>query len=159
MAILTLNEVLAHCRLEPDYPLDQILPYMYAAESRVAEHLNVAVFEDEGSLSSAQDAMPALLGQAYDTYKTSIDAAGLIDNPAQRQAMLDLAQTRYDEAQKQARRVMNGIVANGTIIAAMLLTAGALFENRSSDVVGLSVAKLPTDAIELLRNLRLVQMP
>ncbi|NLZ12375.1 MAG: phage gp6-like head-tail connector protein [Alcaligenaceae bacterium] len=159
MAILALDEARSHCRLEPDYPAEQLTPYIDAAQGYVVAHLNRAVFEDQKALTDAQDALAAALGAAYDDHAASVDAAALVENPAQRQAMLGLAAKRFADAQLLAARTMNGIVADGTIRAAMLLTLGNLFAHREADVVGVSVAALPTGVPELLRSYRMVQMP
>lgn len=159
MAILTPDEARNHCRLDPDYPVEQLTPYIDAAEKYVVAHLNRAVFADQATLTAAQDAMATAMGSAHDAYVSAVDAANLVTNPAQRQAMLDLAEKRFDDAQLSSARVMNGIVVDGSIRAAVLLTLGNLFANRETDVVGASVAALPTGVPELLRSYRLVQMP
>ncbi|WJJ94000.1 head-tail connector protein [Neopusillimonas aromaticivorans] len=159
MAILALDEVRSHCRLEPGYPAEQLTPYIDAAQGYVVAHLNRAVFEDQKALTDAQDALAETLGEAYEAYVAAADAAALVENPAQRQAMMDLADKRFADVQLLAKRTMNGIVVDGTIRAAMLLTLGNLFANREADVVGVSVAALPTGVPELLRSYRMVQMP
>lgn len=159
MAVLTLNEARSHCRLESDYPAEQLTPYIEAAQGYVVAHLNRAVFEDQKALTDAQDALAGAIGAAYDDHAAAVDAAALVENPAQRQAMLDLADKRFADAQLLAKRTMNGIVVDGTIRAAMLLTLGNLFAHREADVVGVSVAALPTGVPELLRSYRMVQMP
>ena len=159
MATLTLNEARAHCHLEPDYPADQLQPYMDAAEGYVVAHLNRSVFEDQASLDAAQAGMAGQVGTAYDAYQAAIEAAALVENVAQKQVMIDMAEAKYRAADTNARRTINGIVMNGTIRAAMLLILGNLFENRETDVVGLSSVALPTGVPELLRPFRMGQMP
>lgn len=159
MALISSSEALAHCRLESDYPVEQLQPYIDAAEISVIAHLNRAVYADQQALDAAMDAVPGSMGTAYDAYVAALDAAKLIDNPAQKQATIDLAQSVYDRAHITSRRVMNGMVINGAIRAAMLLTLGSLFANRENDVVGASVAALPTGAAALLSDFRCTQMP
>lgn len=159
MPILTTSEALAHCRLEADYPEEQILPYMLAAEDFVVAYLNRAVYADQDALDAAQSALAANVGTAYDAYLTAMEAADAQENAGQRQAMRDLAAQKYANAKREARRAMSGIVVNATIRAAMLLTLGNLFVNRESDVIGVSVASLPSGVPELLRPYRVVQMP
>mgnify|MGYP001216072013 CR=1 FL=1 len=141
MALITIDEALAHCRLEPDYPAEQILPYIHAAESSVIAHLNRWVFEDQAALDAAQASISVKVGSAYDDYEASLKAATLMKNAGQREIMIQLAESKYLEARISAYRVINGIVINGSIYAAMLLTLGNLFQNRESDVVGVSVAR------------------
>ncbi|TEA79832.1 head-tail connector protein [Allopusillimonas ginsengisoli] len=159
MAILTLDQAIAHCRVESDYPADQLLPYMVAAENYVISHLNRVVFESEQALNNALDSLPSTLGAAFDAYQTALGVARQVENVAQRETMIGVAQIKYHAAQNAARRTLDGIVINGAIHAAMLLTLGNLFVNREADVVGASVAMLPTGVPELLRPYRMVQMP
>lgn len=157
--ILSLDEARHHCRLEDDYPEDQLLPYMRAAESFVAAHLNRSVFADEDALLDAQARVSTKMAEAYEAYQLDVDAADQADDAVTRQALMDLARVRLESAQLGAQRVINGVVASGAIRSAMLLTLGNLFANREADVVGASVAQLPQGVPELLRPFRLVQMP
>lgn len=159
MPLLTIDEALAHCRLEADYPAEQILAYMHAAESSVIAYLNRAVFEDQAALDAAQAEIPGKVGAAYDAYNAALRAAMAISNVGQKEIMIQMAESKYLEARIAAYRVINGIVANGAIIAAILLTLGNLFQNREADVVGVSAARLPTGVPELLNGFRVVQMP
>lgn len=159
MALLTIDEALAHCRLEADYPAEQILAYMHAAESSVIAYLNRAVFEDQAALEAEQAGISAKVGAAYDAYSASVQSAMAISNAGQKEIMIQMAESKYLEARIAAYRVINGIVVNGAIIAAMLLTLGNLFQNREADVVGVSAARLPTGVPELLNGFRVVQMP
>lgn len=159
MAVLTLEEARSHCRVDSGYPAAQLLPYMEGAESYVVAHLNRAVFGSQQELLDAQDAAVISLGAAFDDRNGALADAARVGNPAQRQAMVDLATQRYAFAQLAAARVMNGIEVDGAIRSAMLLILGNLFSNRETDVVGASVAALPTGVPELLRPYRLVQMP
>lgn len=159
MPLLTIDDALAHCRLEADYPAEQILAYMHAAESSVIAYLNRAVFEDQAALDAAQAEIPGKVGAAYDAYNASLQTAMSMSNAGQREIMIQLAESKYLEARIAAYRIINGIVVNGAIIAAMLLTLGNLFQNREADVVGVSAARLPTGVPELLNGFRVVQMP
>lgn len=159
MAILTIEQARSHCRVEPDYPADQLEVYMHAAESYVVAHLNRAVFQDESSLQDALEALPLNVGAAYDTYKVSLESAESIENEGQKQAVIRMAKARYRLSEINSERTMNGIVANKTIVAAMLLVLGNLFQNREADVVGASVMELPTGVQRMLASFRQVQMP
>lgn len=159
MILLTVSEARDHCRLDDDYPEEQLLPYMNAAVDYVAAHLNRAVFADDEALTEAASELPASLGLAFDEYANAVALAKNIDNVAQRNSMIDVAQTKYEAQKLAAKRIINGVVINGAIRAAMLLTLGHLFANREASVVGASVASLPTGVPELLRPFRLVQMP
>lgn len=157
--ILTIEKARAHCRVDSDYPSEQLTPYMAAAERFVIDHLNRGVYQDQAALDTAKDGLPLKMGDAFDEYESSIEAAKQVENPAQRQMMIDLAKDKYRQARRESLLAMNGIVVNDTIVAAMLLVLGNLFENRESDLVGVSGSKLPTGVPDLLRPYRLVQMP
>lgn len=159
MAILTIDEALAHCRLEADYPAEQILAYMHAAESSVIAYLNRAVFEDQAAFDAALAELPGKVGEAYDTYNAAMQAAMAISNAGQREIMTKMAEEKYQEVQIEAARTIRGVVINGAIFSAMLLTLGNLFQNREADVIGSSAARLPTGVPELLNGFRVVQMP
>ena len=159
MALITIDEALAHCRLEPDYPAEQMLAYIHAAESSVIAYLNRAVFEDQAALDAAQTGLSAKVGAAYDAYSAALQAAMSMKNVGQKEVMIKMAETKYMEARISAYRTINAIVINGSIVAAMLLTLGNLFQNRESDVIGVSAARLPTGVPELLNGFRVVQMP
>ncbi|HCN72090.1 MAG TPA: hypothetical protein DIS96_10370 [Pusillimonas sp.] len=157
--ILTIEKARAHCRVDGDYPADQLTPYMEAAERFVIDYLNRAVYADQSTLDTAQDGLPGSMATAFDDYEASIEAAKAIDNCGQRQTMIDLASEKYRRVQRETWLVINGMVVNKTIEAAMLLVLGNLFANRESDLVGVSGEKLPTGVHDLLRPYRLVQMP
>lgn len=159
MAFLTIDEAMAHCRLEQDYPAEQLQAYMQAAESSVIAYLNRSVFEDQVALDAAQAEVTEKVGDAYDAYKAALQVAMSVDNSGQREFMIKMAESKYMEARIAAYRVINGIVINGAIFAAMLLTLGNLFQNREADVIGASAARLPTGVPELLNGFRVVQMP
>src|SRR5690625_6459020 len=78
--ILSLDEARHHCRLEDDYPEDQLLPYMRAAESFVAAHLNRSVFADEDALLDAQARVSTKMAEAYEAYQLDVDAADQADD-------------------------------------------------------------------------------
>lgn len=62
-------------------------------------------------------------------------------------------------ALRAAERAANGIVVNASILAAVKLTLGHLFENREAVVTGTIATALPQGVPELLRPYRLTQMP
>lgn len=159
MSLLTLDQARAHCRLEPDYPDDQLQPYLDAAESYVIGHLNRAVYADDTALATAQAGMAAAVGTAYTAYQDALTAARAMDNPAQQTAAINIAEAQYAAANQDAARIQRGIVVNGAIEGAILLTLGNLFANREADVVGLQVSALPSGVRELLRPFRTVSMP
>src|ERR1700744_5164251 len=136
MSIVTLAQALAQCRLEADYSPEQLQPYIDGAEDAAAGYLNRLIYIDQATLDQAMTAAPGVLGAANTAYSNAIASAADIEDPVERQATIDLANTRLRVAKQVFTRTINGVVANSSILAAILLTIGQLFENRSNVVVG-----------------------
>ena len=158
MSLLTIAEARAQCRVEDDYPNEQLQPYMDAADDAAAAYLNRAIYADQGALDTARDAVPASLGAAQDDYDTAAAAAGAIENDAEAQATLDVAAAKLADARQSAARTINGIVVDASIKAVIRLTLGHLFTNREAVATG-QVTELPMGVQPLLRPKRRVMMP
>lgn len=159
MSLLTIDEARAQCRVEADYPAEQLQPYIDAAEDSASAYLNRIVYIDQATLDAAVDAIPAALGAAQDAYDASALAADSITNDAEKQATLDVAAMRLEKANRDAGRVLHGVVVNASILAAVRLTLGHLFANREEVVIGSTAVPLPFGAQALLRAYRRVMMP
>lgn len=158
MSLLTLAEARAQCRVEDDYPAEQLQPYMDAADDDAAAYLNRTIFADQSALDAARDAVPATLGAAQDAYDATVTAAGAIVNEAEAQAAIDVAAAKLADAYLAAGRTINGIVLNESIKAAVRLILGHLFANRESVAVG-QFMEVPLGSQYLLRAYRRVMMP
>ena len=158
MSLLTLAEARAQCRVEDDYPDEQLQPYMDGAEDSAAAYLNRTVYADQTALDAARDAVPATLGAAQDAYDAAVVAAAAIDNEAEAQATIDVAAARLAEAQRVAARAIHGIALNDSIKAAVRLILGHLFANREAVAVG-QFMEIPMGSQYLLRAYRRVMMP
>jgi len=158
MSLLTIDEARAQCRVEADYPAEQLQPYIDGAEDDAAGYLNRAIFADQATLDAARDAVPAALGAAQDAYDAAVIAAAAINNDAEAQATLDVADARLADAKQSAARTVNGIVVDAGIKSAVRLTLGHLFANREAVVAGQAM-ELPLGAQSLLRPKRRVMMP
>lgn len=161
MSIVTPSDAREQCREDPDVPDDVFQPFIDAAEASVAAYLNRAIFADAAAFTAAQDAVPAAIGSANAAYGLAVEGAVAIADPEQRQAVIDLAKARLDEAKIAGHRTIYGMVANGAVIGAIKLTIGHLYANREDVVVGSSTAavQLPFGVAELLRPYRRTQMP
>lgn len=149
MSLIDLAVARAHLRLEDDYPDEQILPYLLAAESAAAQFLSRGVFADEIALTAAIGGVPAALVAASEAYETAREVADAIEDCVARCAAQEHACWVYKNAQTAARETYSGIVINAQIEAAVLLTLGHLFENRQ-DVQQGSVQQLPIGSQQLL---------
>jgi hypothetical protein len=159
MSIVTMAQALAQCRLEDDYPPEQLQPYIDGAEDAAAAYLNRQVYVDQVTLDQATTAAPAALGAANMLYTNALAAAADIADLVERQATIDVANARLAAAKQAFARTINGIVANSSVLAAVLLIIGQLFENRSNVIVGAPAMELPCGAESLLRPYRRVMMP
>ena len=159
MAWITIERARTHCRVEPEYPSDQLQPYMEAAEDAAVRYLNRAVFPSAQELNTALDALPAMLKAAREVYDAAVAAAAAVADETEKQAMLCVAKVKLDNARASAPRILNGIILNPSILSAALLTLGHLYANREDSVIGASAVELPNGAKSLLRPYRLVMMP
>lgn len=159
MAIITLDQARAHLRVGETYPQEQIEPYLAAAEDHASQYLNCAIYQDDDARSTAIAALPATLTAARSAYETAVAAAALIENAVDRQDALDIAQAQYRAARDVAPRVLHGVLVNPSIVSAVLLILGHLFESREDVVIAATAVELPHGARALLRPYRRVMMP
>lgn len=161
MSILTVADALAQCRLESDYPPEQLQPYIDGAEAAAAAYLNRSLFADQEALTAAQDAAPGLMGDANAAYQAAMTAALQLEDSTERAAAITLASTRLAEAQRAANWAIFGMAANAAVLSAIRLTMGHLFANREAVIAGASAAAvaLPMGAEYLLSPYRRVMMP
>lgn len=157
--LIKASEAIAHLRLDSDYPVEQVQPYIDAAVSYVQAHLNRNVYPDQSSLDGARSEAIEAVGVAEAAYNAAVDSADEVESHQERSLKKQAARQRLEDAKREANRAIHGMVINGTIKGAMLLTLGNLFENREAVVVGASAAELPQGVPALLRPFRLVQMP
>jgi len=157
--LIKASEAIAHLRLDSDYPVEQVQPYIDAAVSYVQAHLNRNVYPDQQQLDDARNAAIDAAVAADTAYSETLDEVGEIESAQERSLKKQAARQRLEDAKREANRAIHGMVVNSTIKGAMLLTLGNLFENREAVVVGASAAELPQGVPALLRPFRLVQMP
>lgn len=159
MALVSLAQARAQVRVETDYPEDQLAPYIDGAVDAAQAYLNRVVYESSEALAAARDAYAAAVSEAGDARSAANDSAAEIADEDEQAAALRIAELQYQEAMKAAEGCIHGVVVNGSIRAAILLTLGNLFANRESVVTGVTVAELPLGVIPLLRPYRRVMMP
>lgn len=150
MTILPLAAAKAHLHLQPDYPDEQVAPYLASAEDAVQQFLNRRVFADAGSLQSAVEALPVALTAAASAHADAVTVANLLEDAVAKAMALEHACATYAAAQARARETYAGIVVNGSVEAAIRLVLSHLFENREQNVVGAPVASLELGSFEFL---------
>lgn len=159
MPLITLDQARAQARREATYPAEQLDPHINGAEDAASAYLNRRVYADQAALNSARSSYAADMAAATAAHDAAVEAAEALEDEAERMAALKLADLQYREAQREADQALHGIVVNSSIISAILLTFGHLFENRADTVVDGSAVELPNGAKSLLRPYRRVMMP
>ena len=157
MSLVDLLTAKLHLRLEPDYPDEQVAPYLLAAESAALQFLNRAVFATDDALTQAIAVVPAQVAGALAANTASIaDAAALqVTDPDGAAALRDGAEVALRNARAVAAETRAGIVINPSIQAAILLMLGHLFTNREDSTPGTAPAMpLPNGAQWLLQPFR-----
>ena len=162
MPLLTAQQCREHCNVIGTDQDDVLLAFLASAEDAAAAYLNRTVHADAGALGAAMDGYPAAVADAHVAYDSATEAADLEQangDAIKAQAMRDVAALKRATALRAAERAANGIVVNASILAAVKLTLGHLFENREAVVTGPIATALPQGVPELLRPYRLTQMP
>jgi hypothetical protein len=159
MPVITLDQARAHLRVGATYPQEQIGPYMAGAEDHASQYLNRVIYADADAMNTAIEALPVALTAARVAYEEAIAAAALIENASDRRDAVDIAESLLRAARAGTARALNGIVVNPSIISAVLLILGHLFESREDVVIAATAVELPHGARALLRPYRRVMMP
>ena len=133
MSLVDLQTARDHLRVDADYPDEQVVPYLYAAERLVTEFLNRRIYADDAALSAAVAAVPAAVTAASIAYEDALEAAADIEDRATYEAFEGHATRTYERARTLARETYDGIVMNDALTAAILLTLSSLHENRGDD--------------------------
>jgi len=151
MSFVTLAEAKLHLRVtEPDE--DALIGlYINAAEQAAIKALDRGVYADNTALQAAMTAAPAALAAATAAKDSAVAAAEALTDADEKAAALKAAENAYTRALVAYRQVLDGIVVNDQIKAAVLLTVGHLYVHRADAVVGASVSALPNGADHLLQ--------
>ena len=157
MSLVDLLTAKLHLRLEPDYPDEQVAPYLLAAESAAVQFLNRGVFAAADELSQAIAAAPSQVATALAAWSVTVAEAAVLQatDPNGADALRDGADMALRATRSLAAETRAGIVINDSIRAAILLMLGHLFTNREDSTPGTSPAMpLPNGAQWLLQPFR-----
>lgn len=143
MNIIDIDVAREHLRLEPDYPAQQVQPYLDAAEDAAMKFLNRRIFADQAAKDAAVAAID--LAAAKRALDDAIEASEALTDPVARQAAIEYAHYVYRQALSEADETFRGVVMNPQIQAGILLIAAHLFERR-----GDAQAAIPEAAYMLL---------
>jgi len=159
MAIVSIAQARSHVRVEADYPVEQLQDAIAGAIDAAQAYLNRRVYESTDLLAAARALYPASVRAAAAARDQSLADAVFIESDEERAATIRIAKVSYQEAVQAAEASVHGAVVNPSIVAAVLLTIGHLYANRSDVVVGATAVELPLGARSLLRPYRRVMMP
>ena len=159
MPLLTIEELRSHVRVIGSQDDADLMAMLASATDAAAARLNRTIYEDQAAMDAAMDALPDEAADAQADYDAAVAAAKEETDCAKRDAMLMVAGARIATARRVSVWTVNGIVANDSILAAIKLTVGHLYENREAVVVGVGAAEVPAGVAELLRPYRRVMMP
>lgn len=159
MALLTAEECRAHCRVINAGEDHVLLAMLASAEDAAVAYLNRAIYETQEALDADLAALPDAAATAQADYDAAVVAAEAETNAVKAESMLEVAYVKLVAAQRSAARAINGIVVNPSILAAVKMTMGHLYENREAVVAGVTVAEVPHGVHALLRPYRRVMMP
>ena len=145
MKLITLDQARDHCKADGDDD-DLIATYANAAEAACARRANRAIFATTAELTTARDAAKAALIAAYTQYDTNSAAAIASDDNRVSGMLTSFAEATLRNATVRADNVFYGIAmdtdedTSADIIAAVLLTLGHFYVNRSGVITGQGAA-------------------
>ena len=154
MPFITTAEAKLHLRVDGVAEDALIGIYIAAAEASAVAFIDRAVYADQPALDAALATAPAALSAATLAYDDAIVIANALPGAVEREAATLAADNALLCARMHYRRIMDGMMVNEAIRAAILLTTGHLYANREDVVTGVTVAALPNGAQYLLQPYR-----
>src|SRR5690625_4826199 len=102
--LIKASEAIAHLRLDSDYPVEQVQPYIDAAVSYVQAHLNRNVYPDQQQLDDARGEAIEAVGIAEAAYNAAVDSADEIESRQERKLKERAAKSQLEDALREANR-------------------------------------------------------
>lgn len=155
MKLVTIDEARKHCKADGDDD-DLITLYGNAAEAACARLANRNLYSTQAELTAARVASDAAMEAVYAAYDAAVLAAESATSAMHRIALTDDAKSDLDRALNARMGVVNGIVADDDVKAAVLLTLGHWYVNREEVVTGQGAAavQLPMSASAIMSQYR-----
>ena len=130
MSLVALERAKQHLRVDADDEDALIMGQLMAAERLAMAWIRRDVYADAEALAVAVAAVPAALSAATAAYEAALGQAMDMPNAIERHAAIASAQENYEDAQGIAKRTRRGRVLDDLFTSGVLLTLGALYENR-----------------------------
>ena len=130
MSLIALERAKLHLRVDANDEDALITGQLMAAERLAMAWIRRNVYVDAQALATAVAAAPAVLTAATTAYDDALALAMELPNALERHAAIAAAQENYDDAQGEAKRTRRGMVLDDLFTSGVLLTLGALYENR-----------------------------
>lgn len=150
MPIVTLDAARNHLRVEPDYPAEQIQPYLNTAQAAAEQYLRRALFATLAEVDAAIAQAPAKLQAAANQRDDALTAADAMPSMEVAAALKDAAHKRYADALEACQLTLAAMVATPDVVNAVLLLLTHYFNNRSETTADKAMAEIPQGALSLL---------
>lgn len=155
MKLITIDQARDHVKGDGDDD-DLITIYGNGAEAACARLANRHIYATQDELTAARQASSAGLAAAYADYDVATAQAATATSAMHRIVLAEDAKLSLKRILDEHAFVMNGIVVTDDIKAAILLTLGNWYENRSEVVTGQGAAavQLPMAASAIMSQYR-----
>lgn len=130
MSLIPLERAKLHLRVDTDDDDLLITGQLVAAESLAMAWIRRNVYATREELTAALQAVPANLAAATVAYEAELAMAMEAPTALERHAAIAAAQEAFGDAQGDAKRTRRGQVVGDLFASAVLLTLGALYDNR-----------------------------
>lgn len=146
MAIIDRSIAIQHAKSDGESIEDALIDlYLASAKSICEGYCNRHFYEDDTARFLAFDEGLVALTAACDWRDAQLE-------PDPRWEIAAAVNDSYIERRGAALKMVNGCVADGTVKAAILMTFGHLYKNRSDNIVGqLSAVQVPVGAQRILQ--------
>lgn len=150
MPIVTLEAAREHLRVEPDYPAEQIQPYINTAQAAAEQHLRRALFATPAEVDAAIALAPSKLLAAAAQRDEALTAADAMPSQEVAALLKAAAHQRYADAVEACQLTLAATAVTPEVMNAVLLLLTHFFNNRSETTADKALAEIPQGAKSLL---------
>jgi hypothetical protein len=152
MVLVTLEELLEHCKQDAGVDDAELTRCGNAAEKMAAQFTNRDIFPDQTAFDAALDGVSSSMAAAHVAYDAAIAAADALSDSRDQAYATERAKKDLRAVTARNSRILSGMIVNDAIKAAILLIAAHLYRNREEVAVGATVAtvQIPMGAARIL---------